>query len=227
MSIKPVAYSGIPRFHVSVDCIIFTVIGDKLNILLVKRDFEPEKGKWSLIGGFVNEDESVDQAARRVLNELTGIDNAYIRQVGAFGEVNRDPGARVISVAYFALLNYADVNQDEVKRLKGEWVDVTELPPLGFDHPQMIQMAMDKMRKKILSDDLVFNLLPDLFTLTQLQNLVEKVIGKSLDKRNFRKRITESPDIVATEYIDKESSRRGARLYRFIGQRPECKRIKE
>lgn len=219
MTTKQVAYSDIPKFHVGVDCIIFTVCDDRLNILLVKRDFEPEKGKWSLIGGFVNKDESVDQAARRVLNELTGIDNAFIRQVGAFGEVNRDPGARVVSVAYFALLNYADVNQEEVKRLKGEWVDVNALPPLGFDHPEMIQMAMDKMRRKILSDDLVFNLLPEYFTLTQLQNLVEKVIGKSLDKRNFRKRITESPDIAATEFIDKESSRRGARLYRFVGKR--------
>lgn len=212
------AYSGVPRFHVGVDCTIFTVIDDRLKILLVKRDFEPEKGKWSLIGGFVNDNESVDQAARRVLNELTGINNAFIRQVGAFGEIHRDPGARVVSVAYFALLNYADVNQEEVRRLKGEWVDVNTLPPLGFDHPRMIEQAMDKMRRKILSDDLVFNLLPELFTLTQLQNLVEKVIGKPLDKRNFRKRITESPEIMATEYIDKENSRRGARLYKFIGE---------
>ena len=219
MTIESGAYSGIPRFHVGVDCIIFTVIGDRLNILLVKRDFEPEKGKWSLIGGFVNEDESVDQAARRVLCELTGIDNAFIRQLGAFGEIHRDPGARVVSVAYFALLNYADVNQEEVKRLKGEWVDVDSLPPLSFDHPQMIKMAMERMRRKILSDDLVFNLLPELFTLTQLQNLVEKVMGKTLDKRNFRKRITDSPEIMATDLIDKESSRRGARLYRFIGNR--------
>ncbi len=219
MTGESTAYLGIPRFHVGVDCIIFTVIDDKLKILLVKRDFEPEKGKWSLIGGFVGEDESVDQAAKRVLFELTGIGNAYIRQVGAFGDINRDPGARVISVAYFALLNYAEVNQEEVRRLKGEWVDVNALPPLGFDHPRMIQQAMEKMRKKILSEYLVFNLLPELFTLTQLQNLVEKVIGKTLDKRNFRKRIMESPEIVATELIAKESSRRGARLYRFIRSR--------
>lgn len=219
MTIESGAYIGVPRFHVGVDCIIFSVVNDRLNILLVKRDFEPEKGKWSLIGGFVNSNESVDAAARRVLNELTGIDNAYIRQVGTFGEVNRDPGARVVSVAYFALLNYAEVNQEEVKRLKGEWVDVDNIPPLGFDHPHMIQMAMEKMRRKILSDDLVFNLMPECFTLTQLQNLVEKVIGKPLDKRNFRKRIMENPDITATEFIDKESSRRGARLYRFIGKR--------
>lgn len=221
MAIESTAYLGIPRFHVGVDCIIFTVIDNKLKILLVKRDFEPEKGKWSLIGGFVKEDESVDQAAKRVLFELTGIENAYIRQVGAFGEIHRDPGARVISVAYFALLNYAEVNQEEVRRLKGEWVDVNDLPPLKFDHPRMIQKAMEKMRKKILSEYLVFNLLPELFTLTQLQNLVEKVIGKTFDKRNFRKRIMESPEIVATDLIDKASSRRGARLYRFVGSQVE------
>ncbi|MBD5355611.1 MAG: NUDIX hydrolase [Bacteroides sp.] len=223
MTIETTPYSGIPRFHVGVDCIIFTVIGDRLNLLLVRRDFEPEKGKWSLIGGFVNENESVDQAAKRVLYELTGITNGFIRQLGAFGEINRDPGARVISVAYFSLLNYAEINQEEVKSLKGEWVDVDRLPALGFDHPVMIQNAMEQMRKKILSGHLVFNLLPELFTLTQLQNLVEKVMGRPLDKRNFRKRIMENTEIVATEYIDKESSRRGARLYRFIGERQSYK----
>ncbi len=210
------AYSSFPRFHVSVDCIIFAVNNDRLSVLLVKRDFEPEKGKWSLIGGFVNDNESVDEAAKRVLRELTGIDNVFIRQIGAFGEIDRDPGARVVSVAYFALLNLKEVDEKVVNEYKAEWVDVNDLPQLGFDHPKMIEQALSVMRRKILTDALAFNLLPEYFTLTQLQTLVETVTGKELDKRNFRKRITEIPGVEQTDLIDKESSRRGARMYRYV-----------
>lgn len=210
------AYSSFPRFHVGVDCIIFAVNNDRLSVLLVKRDFEPEKGKWSLIGGFVNDNESVDEAAKRVLRELTGIDNVFIRQIGAFGEIDRDPGARVVSVAYFALLNLKEVDEKVVNEYKAEWVDVNDLPQLGFDHPKMIEQALSVMRRKILTDALAFNLLPEYFTLTQLQTLVETVTGKGLDKRNFRKRITEIPGVEQTDLIDKESSRRGARMYRYV-----------
>lgn len=210
-------YSHLPRFHVGVDCIIFAVCDDRLKVLLVRRDFEPEKGKWSLIGGFVNDGESVDSAAKRVLSELTGLDDVFIRQLGAFGEVNRDPGARVVSVAYFALLKLDEIDRRMIDSHHAQWVDIDEIPPLGFDHSDMIGKALDMMRRKILSGSLAFNLLPELFTLTQLQNLVEVVTAKKLDKRNFRKRITDNPDILQTEFIDKESSKRGARLYRFIG----------
>ncbi|MDE6399863.1 MAG: NUDIX hydrolase, partial [Muribaculaceae bacterium] len=111
-------YSHLSRFHVAVDCIIFTVEGEKLKVLMVRRDFEPEKGKWSLIGGFVSDGESVDDAAKRVLRSLTGLDNVFIRQLGAFGEVDRDPGARVVSVAYFALLNMQEINKNVVNEFK-------------------------------------------------------------------------------------------------------------
>lgn len=208
-------YGDIPKFHVAVDCMIFTLINGRLHILLIKRDFEPEKGKWSLIGGFVKENESVDNAAKRVLKELTGIDNAFIRQTGAFGEVNRDPGARVISVAYFALLNIEEINIRK-ENSNVEWVDMEALPELGFDHPEMIRLTLQEMRKKILTEALAFNLLPELFTLTQLQNLVESVLGRKLDKRNFRKRVTDLPGIARTDMIDKQSSKRGARLYCYL-----------
>lgn len=211
------AYSHLPRFHVGVDCIIFAIKNGKLDVLLVRRDFEPEKGKWSLIGGFVKENESVDQAAKRVLRDLTGLDNVFIRQLGAFGEVERDPGARVVSVAYFALLNLNDVDEEVVKSHNAIWTDVDELPELGFDHNEMIEKALEVMRRKIITGSLAFNLLPELFTLTQLQSLVEAVTARKLDKRNFRKRITDNPDIEQTEFIDKETSRRGARLYRYRG----------
>jgi hypothetical protein len=210
-------YSHLSRFHVAVDCIIFTVDDDVLKVLMVRRDFEPEKGKWSLIGGFVGDGESVDNAAKRVLSDLTGLDNVFIRQLGAFGEVDRDPGARVVSVAYFALLNLRDVDEGVVKAHHAEWVDVDNLPELGFDHKDMIGSALDVMRRKILTGSLAFNMLPALFTLTQLQTLVETVTGKKLDKRNFRKRIAENPEIERTGLIDKETSKRGAMLYRYLG----------
>ncbi|MCH5223040.1 MAG: NUDIX hydrolase [Muribaculaceae bacterium] len=211
---EKIHYRDIPRFHVAVDCMIFSVISGRLHILLVERDFEPEKGKWSLIGGFVTEGESVDNAAKRVLYQLTGIHNAYIRQIGTFGEVERDPGARVISVAYFALLNIENI---EIKNTPGrvKWVDIDELPPLSFDHPEMIRKALEVMREKILTESLAFNLLPELFTLTQLQSLVESLMGRKLDKRNFRKRVMELPGLFPTDLIDKENSKRGAKLYRF------------
>ena len=209
-------YSHLSKFYVAVDCIIFAVISGKLHVLLVKRNFEPEMGKWSLIGGFVNDDESVDVAAKRVLGELTGLDNVFIRQLGAFGEIDRDPGARVISVAYFALLNLADVDQEAVSQHNATWVAVDALPPLGFDHQEMIDRALDVMRRKILTGSFAFNLLPEFFTLTQLQTLVESVTGKELDKRNFRKSISDNPYIELTGLIDKSTSKRGARLYRYI-----------
>ncbi len=209
-------YSHLSKFYVAVDCIIFAVIAGKLHLLLVKRNFEPEMGKWSLIGGFVNDNESVDLAAKRVLSDLTGLDNVFIRQLGAFGEPERDPGARVISVAYFALLNLADVDQEAVAQHNATWVAVDALPPLGFDHKEMIDRALDVMRRKILTGSFVFNLLPEYFTLTQLQSLVESVTGKELDKRNFRKSISDNPYIELTGLIDKSTSKRGARLYRYI-----------
>lgn len=209
-------YAHLSRFHVAVDCIIFTVISGKLHILLVKRNFEPEMGKWSLIGGFVNDDESVDLAAKRVLRDLTGLDNVFIRQLGAFGEPDRDPGARVISVAYFALLNIAHVDTEAIRQHNATWIPVDNIPPLGFDHHAMIARALDVMRRKIISGSFAFNLLPEYFTLTQLQSLVESVTGKELDKRNFRKSISDNPYIEMTGLIDKSTSKRGARLYRYI-----------
>ena len=129
---------------------MFAVKEGRLCMLLVKRDFEPEKGKWSLIGGFTRATESVDAAAKRVLRELTGLKNVYMQQVGAFGDIDRDPGERVVSVAYFALLNYDDVDHAAVEESGAKWVEVDEIPPLGFDHPRMIVKAREEMRRRSL-----------------------------------------------------------------------------
>ncbi len=199
----------------AVDCVIFGLDHGRLSLLLTKRSFEPEAGKWSLMGGFVGREESVDEAAARVLHDLTGIADVYMHQVGTFGAVDRDPGERVISVAYSALVNIADVDSAAVAEHEAHWLPLDELPELGFDHPMMIERALASLRRKFAVEPVAFRLLPPLFTLSQLQALYETVLGEEIDKRNFRKRVAEVESVVATDSIDKTGSRRGARLYRF------------
>ena len=208
-------YKENPRFYVAVDCIIFGFHKGTLNLLLLKRNFEPSKGKWSLMGGFVQKDESVDNAAKRVLKELTGLDNVYMEQVGVFGEIERDPGERVISIAYYALINVDDYDRELVDRYNASWTDINNLPKLIFDHMEMVDKARSRMKQKASYKPIGFNLLPKLFTLTQLQTLYEAIYGESMDKRNFRKRVAEMEFIEMTDEIDKTGSKRGARLYRM------------
>lgn len=208
-------YSENPQFYVAVDCIIFGLVESKLCLLLSKRRFAPEKGKWSVMGGFVRRNESVDDAARRVLRDLTGLEDIYMEQVHAFGAIDRDPGERVISVAYYALLGPDEYNIDLLEKHEAVWIDLDHLPQLGFDHPLMVKKALELIRVKFSHEPIGFNLLPAMFTLTQLQSLYETILGTTLDKRNFRKRVAEMQCIEKTEYIDKTGSRRGASLYRF------------
>ena len=208
-------YSQHAKVWVSVDCIIFGFDEGKLKVLIGRRQMDPGRGEWSLYGGFVAADESIDDAASRTVAELTGLNNLYMRQVGAFGNIDRDPGERVISIAYYALINVS--HYDERLRLDHgvEWINVEELPKLYSDHNEMVRKALKLMRQKLRTEPVGFRLLPDLFTLTQLQKLYEAVNGEVLDKRNFRKRIKEMDFIEKTELIDKSGSKRGAFLYRF------------
>ena len=208
-------YSINPRFYISVDCIIFGFNEGELNLLLLKRNFQPAMGEWSLMGGFVQQGESVDNAAKRVLAELTGLENVYMEQVGSFGEVERDPGERVISVAYYALININEYDRELVHQHNAYWVNINELPLLIFDHPQMVKQARELMQQKASTEPIGFNLLPKLFTLSQLQSLYEAIYGEQIDKRNFRKRIAEMDYIEKTDKIDKTGSKRGAALYKF------------
>ena len=208
-------YNINPRFYVSVDCIIFGFDKGSLKLLLLKRNFEPAKGSWSLMGGVVQDGESVDDAAKRVLAELTGLENVYMEQVGTFGEVDRDPGERVISVAYYALININEYDRNLVQQHNAHWAEINEIPPLVFDHPQMVKQARIMLQKKASSEPIGFNLLPSLFTLFQLQSLYEAIYGEPLDKRNFRKRVADLNYIEKTDKIDKTGSKRGAALYKF------------
>lgn len=208
-------YQQYPKFHVAVDCIIFGFQAGKLKLLLQKRPFEPRQGEWSLMGGFVNRDEDIEDAAQRVLKELTGLHDIYMRQVGAFGSVHRDSGSRVISIAYFALVDIEKVSMDLTYQNSAYWEDVNKLPILLFDHMEMVDVALRRLRTLIPSRPVGFHLLPPLFTLTQLQQLYEAILGESIDKRNFRKRVNEMHFIEKTSEIDKVNSKRGAVLYRF------------
>ena len=208
-------YNVNPQFYVSVDCIIFGFDKGSLKLLLLKRNFEPAKGQWSLMGGFVQKNESVNEAAQRVLKELTGLENVYMEQVGTYGEIHRDPGERVISVAYSALININEYDKELVARYNASWTDMNAIPPLVFDHHDMVERALAWIRKKASSEPVGFELLPELFTLTQLQSLYEAIYGKSIDKRNFRKQIAMMDYIEKTDLIDKTGSKRGAALYRF------------
>ncbi|MBO5062659.1 MAG: NUDIX hydrolase [Prevotella sp.] len=208
-------YHEQPRMLVSVDCIVFGFDGRELRVLIGKRQMDPGRGEWSVYGGFVRSNESIDDAANRVLMELAGLRNQYLRQVGAFGRIDRDPGERVISIVYYALINVNDYDEKLREKHGVEWMAINDLPPLYSDHRSMIQKARKMMRETITREPIGFRLLPKLFTLTQLQKVYEAISGEELDKRNFRKYINDMYYLERTELIDKKSSKRGAHLYRF------------
>ena len=208
-------YGEHSKVLVSVDCIVFGFDNDNLKLLIGHRQMDPGRGEWSLYGGFVGEDESLEEAASRVLYNLTGLEDIYMKQVGAFGAIDRDPGERVITVAYCALINVNDYDDTLRKEHGVEWVSINELPRLYSDHNEMVRKAITLLRRRISTEPLSFNLLPELFTLTQLQHVYEAILGEQIDKRNFRKRVKSIEFIEKTEHIDKLTSKRGAVLYRF------------
>ena len=212
-------YEGTTPLLISVDCIVFGFDEGKLKLLIGKRKMNPGKGEWSLYGGFVQMNESLEQAATRTLCSLTGLDNIYMTQVGAYGAVDRDPGERVISIAYCSLINVSDYNEAQQNEYGVEWVSVDELPDLYSDHKTMVTEAIEKLRRHLSTEPLCFNLLPEHFTLTQLQKVYEAILGEEIDKRNFRKRIKTMECIQKTKLVDKLSSKRGAALYRFSESR--------
>lgn len=208
-------YKEHSRVYVSVDCIIFGFEANKLKLLVGKRNMDPGRGELSLYGGFVEEDESIDEAANRTLKTLTGLDHLYMKQVGAFGAVNRDPGERVISIAYCALINVKDYDKALQEEHDLQWINLDKLPKMYSDHNDMVKEAIMLLRRRISTEPLSFNLLPELFTLTQLQHVYEAILGEEIDKRNFRKKIKTIDFIEKTDKIDKVTSKRGAALYTF------------
>jgi ADP-ribose pyrophosphatase YjhB (NUDIX family) len=208
-------YQDEDRQLVAVDCIIFGFDAGYLKLLLIKRNFEPGKGQWSLAGGFLRRNESLDECASRVLHELTGLKEVYLEQLQSYGEVNRDPGERVVSIAYYALLNIRDHNLDLQYENEACWCPLESMPGLIFDHRDMVDKALRRLKRKIKIQPVGFELLPDRFTLPQLQSLYESIYQKELDKRNFRKKILSMELLDKLTEKDKSGSKKGAYFYRF------------
>ena len=160
---------------VALDCIIFGFDKKELKLLVIKRDFEPSKGNWSLVGGFLQPDEDLDISAKNLLQHLTGLSNIFMEQLHCFGNVQRDPGERVISVAYYALIKLEEHDQELVESHNGKWFTLDEMPDLIFDHNEMIMKALQRLRQKARYQPIGFELLPDKFTIPELQLLYEVI----------------------------------------------------
>lgn len=208
-------YSGQTHILVSVDCIIFGFDGQEIKLLLIKRGFEPEKNKWSLMGGFLKPEESLDEAAIRVLKELTGLENVYMEQLHVFSAVDRDPEERTISVAYFALIDINKYKNQLSEDYHAEWFELQEKPHLIFDHEEMVQLAQKQLRYKAALHPILFELLPDKFTIPQLQNLYQGVYDTVFDTRNFNRKLLSTGLLVRQAGKDKSGSRKGAFYYKL------------
>jgi len=206
----------VERPALSVDVVAFSLRENDLKVLLIRRGAPPYKGKWAVPGGFVRLNEGLDEAALRELEEETGVRDGYLEQLYTFGALKRDPRGRVVTVAYFALV------PDDVQARAGDdaaeaaWHSMYDLPELAFDHAEILKYALQRLRYKLEYTSVGFELLPNEFTLTDLQTAYEIVLGEKLDKRNFRRRILEAEILVETNrYREGEGQGRPARLYRY------------
>jgi 8-oxo-dGTP diphosphatase len=205
-----------PRPALTVDCVVFGLDDEDLKVLLIKRDLEPFRGRWALPGGFVHVDESLDDAARRELREETGVARVYLEQLYTFGDVDRDPRGRVVSVAYYALVKLSDhrVLAATDAREAG-WFAVWDAPSLAFDHEAILQTALARLKGKVRYQPIGFELLPAKFTLSRLQRVYERILERELDKRNFRKKILSMGFLEELDEVEQDVAHRAARLYRF------------
>ena len=207
------------KFYNAVDCIIFGFDEAGLKVLLIKREFEPGKGEWSLMGGFLHEGECLDEAARRILHDLTGLDNIYLEQLYTYSDPLRDPGERVISTAFFSIIKSELYYQSRNKGYEARWFGINSLPELIFDHSVMVFRAVKRLQRKAASEPVGFELLPEMFTIPQLQKLYEAIYQREFDKRNFRKKIVSLNVLEKFETKDKTGSKKGAFFYRFDKKR--------
>ncbi len=208
-------YQGQEKILVAVDCIIFGFDSEKLKLLLFKRKVEPLKGEWSLVGAFIKNDLSLNNAAKQILLELSGLENIYLQELQTYSKVDRDPGERVISVAFFSLIRISDFELKSVEKYDAHWFDFDDIPDLILDHREMVDDAFKRLRAKAARQPIGFELLPEKFTIPQLQTLYECVYQRKLDDRNFRKKILSFDILTKTTEKDKSGSKKGAFLYMF------------
>ncbi len=209
-------YSGYEQPGVTVDLVIFTVNQDALKVMLVKRAEDPFSGDWSLPGGFLKLGESLEEAALRVLEEKTGVKEVYLEQLYTFGEPERDPRARVITVAYFALIPWKNLIAPESRKVTDlKWQSIDRLSKLAFDHKDIITYAVQRLRAKAGYSNIVYGLLPEQFRLSDLQKMYEIILNKELDKRNFRKKMLAAGLLQETGRRESTGAHRPAMLYQF------------
>ncbi len=205
---------------VAVDAVIFTVIGNKLNVLLIKIKYGPFVGSWGVPGGKVRIDETLDDAAKRELFEKTGLKDVYLEQLYSFGKASRDPRARIISVAYFALVDHSKVNLMVTGKYEDiGWFPVHKLAKLAYDHNEIVEYALFRLKNKIKYTNIVYSLLPEKFTLSELQRIYEMTLEKKLDKRNFRKKILSS-NLIKESGMKVGVPHRPSRFYSFKNRKP-------
>ncbi|GAB4042873.1 NUDIX hydrolase [Spirosoma litoris] len=210
-----VHYTHPSRILVALDCIIFGFDGEELKLLLIKRNFDPERGKWSLMGGFLNEQEDLEAAAQRILYDLTGLTNNYLEQLQTFGAVKRDPVERTISVVYYALVNIQQQDINAIKVHNAYWINLSEKPDLIFDHNAMVDQALRQLRYKAALHAIGFELMPDKFTIPQLQKVYEAIYNTQLDRRNFSRKIISTELLIDTGEKDSNSVTKKGKLYRL------------
>lgn len=209
-----------PRPGLTVDCVVFGLDEQDLKVMLVERDLPPFEGGWALPGGFIRLDESLEEAARRELEEETGVTKVFLEQLYSFGDVGRDPRERIVSVAYYALVKLSDHRiRAATDARNAAWFAVSDAPSLAFDHDRILNMALERLKGKVRYQPIGFELLPPKFTLSQLQHLYETVLERPLDKRNFRKKILSMGLLVELDEIQQDVAHRAARLYRFDRQK--------
>src|SRR6476659_1662258 len=205
-----------PRAALTVDCVVFGFDESELKVLLIERALEPFKGQWALPGGFVQMDETIDDAARRELAEEAGLKNVFLEQLYTFGTVNRDPRERVVSVAYYALVKLTDYSaRAATDAADVHWFPISKVPKLAFDHADILETALARLKNKVRYEPIGFELLPPKFTLSQLQQLYEAVLESDLDKRNFRKKVLSFDLLVPLKETQMAGRHRPAQLFRF------------
>ena len=207
----------VQKIAVAIDCVIFGFDSNskKLSVLLVRREVDPFKGLWKLIGDFPDSKTSMGKSANDILYKLTGLKDIYLSQLKTYGDVNRDPWERIISIVYYSLIRVDVLKNIYLEKYNAKWFEFNNLPELILDHREMVEDAIEKIRKKAKSEPLGFELLPKYFTLPQLQNLYECIYDTEFDSRNFRKKILSTGFLEKSNKKDKSSSKKGAYLYRF------------
>ncbi len=207
--------------RVTVDIVIFSIREDALQVLLIRRKYDPFRGRWAIPGGFVLARESLEQAALRELREETGVEDVYLEQLYSFGDPDRDPRGRVITVAYFALISSAQALRPGTDAEEAQWFPFSELPPLAFDHRKILEYALERLRNKLEYTTVGFQLLPEKFSLSDLQRVYEVILGRNLDKRNFRRKMELLGILRPLREWRRQGVSRPARLYLFSAHRFE------